>query len=307
MSNGDSTIIKTKLKQESDAAPKKGRASSETRAAAATALAQSMAITTPPSSWNGFATLLFKEVRRFMRVAGQTLVSPLISTSLYLLIFGVNLADKISDQNGVNYLQFIIPGLVALGLLNNAFTNSSSSVIISKFHGDLQDLKIVPLTSGQVVWAYSLAGMFRGAIVGLAILLVGEAFYFAEYGVLLAVANPLLLLLFLLLGGITFAFVGLSVAIYADNFDKVNAVGTFVILPLIYLGGVFFSIESMNWFWKGVSHINPLLYLINGMRYAFLGVSDIQLSVSLPVSLLFVLVTYGLAIYTVRRGSYTRF
>lgn len=244
---------------------------------------------------------------RFIRVAGQTLVSPLINVSLYLLIFGINLADKIADQNGVNYLQFIIPGLVALALLNNAFQNASSSIIISKFHGDLQDLKVVPLTSTQIVWAYAFAGTIRGFIVGIAVACIGEIFYLIQYGELLPVQHWALLCWFLVAGGVTFSLLGLSISLYATNFDQVSAVGTFVILPLIYLGGVFFSIANMHPFWKIVSYANPLLYLINGIRYSFLGVSDIDPITAFTLTLVFVGVAYVLASRMVRMGSYTRF
>lgn len=263
------------------------------------------------TSWKfqyvGFKTLFVKECQRFFKVAGQTIISPLISTTLYLLIFGVNLGERISDQNGVNYLQFIIPGLVALGLLNNAYQNAASSVIISKFHGDLQDLKVVPLSPRQIIWAYALAGTMRGMLIGLAIILVGQGFYLTQYGTLLGIEHFILMMVFVLMGGMTFSLLGLSVAIYASNFDQVNAVGTFVILPLIYLGGLFFSIENMHWFWKSVSYANPLLYVINGIRFSFLGVSDIHPVIALPTCLCFVVLTYVLARRAVRKGSYTRF
>ncbi|MBF0287129.1 MAG: ABC transporter permease [SAR324 cluster bacterium] len=259
------------------------------------------------TSFAGFTTLLQKECMRFIRVAGQTLISPLISVSLYLLIFGINLADKIANQNGVNYLQFIIPGLVALALLNNAFQNASSSIIISKFHGDLQDLKVVPLTPSQIVWAYAFAGTIRGFLVGISVACIGEIFYVVQYGELLVVQNWLQLCWFLIAGGVTFSLLGLSVALFANNFDQVSAVGTFVILPLIYLGGVFFSIANMHPFWKMISYANPLLYLINGIRYSFLGVSDIDPSRAFLLTLFFVAGAYLLARRMVQVGSYTRF
>ena len=255
----------------------------------------------------GFFTLYKKECLRFLKVAGQTVLSPLISTSLYLLIFGVNLADSIVSQNGVDYLQFIIPGLIAMGALNNSFQNSSSSVIVSKFHGDLQDLKVVPLQPFQILWAYALGATTRGFLVGAAITGVGQAFYLLEYGDILAISHIFLLLLFLLLGCLTFAFFGLGIAVFAKNFDQISAIGTFAILPLIYLGGVFFSIERLHPFWKSVSYCNPLFYLINGIRYAYLGVSDIQPLVAFLASLGFMAITYYFGAIAVKKGSYTRF
>ncbi len=255
----------------------------------------------------GFLTLFEKECARFMKVAGQTIASPLINSSLYLLIFGINLADSISVQNGVNYLQFIIPGLMAMGILNNAFQNSASSIISSKFHGDLQDLKVVPLSSNQILWAYALAATVRGLIVGTAIILLGEIFYFSQYGSLMPIHNVGLLLIFVFFSGITFAFIGLSVAIFAKNFEQVNVIGTFVLLPLIYLGGVFFSIMNLHPFWKTISFMNPLFYLINGIRYAVIGVGDITPGFSLLITMIFVAITYIIANIAVRKGNYQNF
>ncbi len=261
------------------------------------------------SNWPlvGFYTLFKKECLRFLTVWGQTIGSPLVNSTLYLLIFGVNLADKISAQNGVNYLQFIIPGLMSMGILNNAFQNTSSSIIVSKFHGDLQDLKVVPLSSVQILWAYAFAATIRGLIVGITIMLVGQVFYMIQYGTLLAISNIGLLLLFVFLGGMIFSFMGLGIAIYAKNFDQINAIGTFVLLPLMYLGGVFFSISNLHVFWKTISYVNPLFYLINGVRYAFLGVSDIHPLTSLIMAIVALGLTYLLATIAIRKGSYTRF
>ena len=255
----------------------------------------------------GFVTLYKKECQRFLKVVGQTVLSPLISMSLYLLIFGINLADSITNQNGVNYLQFIIPGLIAMGALNNSFQNSSSSVIVSKFHGDLQDLKVVPLQPIQIIWAYALGATTRGFMVAAAITIVGQIFYFVKYGTILIISQLFLLFAFMLLGCLTFAFLGFGIALFAKNFDQISAIGTFVILPLIYLGGVFFSIERLHPFWKAISFCNPLFYLVNGIRYAFLGVSDIQPQVAFFASLGFVAITYCIGTIAVMKGSYTRF
>ncbi|ADU65744.1 ABC transporter permease [Desulfurispirillum indicum] len=260
-----------------------------------------------PSAFTGFRTLLSKEIERFFRVAGQTILSPLISSSLYLLIFGVNLAKRIDIAPGVSYLQFIIPGLVAMGLLNNAFQNAASSIITSKFHGDFQDLRVVPLTPLQIVWAYACAATLRGVVIGLGVAMVGQIFHYTQYGSLLAIHSPLWLLFFAACSGVTFGCLGLCVAIYSRSFDQVSAVSTFVLLPLIYLGGVFFPLSIMPAFWQVVSLFNPLLYLINGIRYAFLGMSDISI---LPVALLasgFVLLAYTLALLAVKKGNYGRF
>lgn len=259
------------------------------------------------ANWIGFLVLFEKECKRFLKVVGQTVFSPLISASLYLLVFGVNLSDRIAPQNGVDYLQFIIPGLMAMGMMNNAFQNSTSSIISSKFHGDFQDLKVSPLVPNQIIWAYSLAATTRGFIVGAAVLGVGELFYFSQRGAFMAIDNIGLLFLFIVLCGLIFGFLGMAVAIASNSFEQVNVIGTFVLLPLIYLGGVFFSTVNMHPIWRTVSHVNPLFYLINGIRHAVLGRSDISLGLALTVTLIFVLITYILANIGVRKGSYVRF
>lgn len=261
----------------------------------------------PLSPLVGFTTLFQKECARFFQVFGQTIISPLISASLFFFIFGINLAERIAHQNNVGYLAFIIPGLVAMGLLNNSFENVSSSITISKFYGDLQDLKVAPMLPLQIIWAYAMAATFRGMIVALAIGVVGEVFYFAQYGTFLPIHNGWLLCWFLVSGGITFGFFGLSVAMFAKTFSQINAVSAFAILPLIYLGGVFFSLENMPVFWKVVSYANPLLYVINGIRYSFLGVSDIAPSQTFFLTLFFLAGTYLLARLTLKHGHYTRF
>ena len=261
----------------------------------------------PLSPLIGFMTLFQKECARFFAVFGQTIISPLISASLFFFIFGINLAERIAHQNNVGYLPFIIPGLLAMGLLNNAFENVSSSITISKFYGDLQDLKVAPMLPLQITWAYAMAATCRGMIVAFAIGVVGEVFYFAQYGTFLPIYHAGLLAWFLISGGITFGFFGLSVAMFAKTFSQINAVSTFAILPLIYLGGVFFSLENMPVFWKIVSYANPLLYLINGIRYSFLGVSDIAPSQAFWLSVVFLAGTYLLAHFSLKHGHYTRF
>ena len=261
----------------------------------------------PQVFWVGVSTLFVKECLRFLKVSSQTLASPLINAALYLVIFGVNFADRIVDQQGVDYLRFIIPGLIALSLVSNAFQNASGSIIVSKFHGDLQDLKVVPLNSLQIILAYSLAATVRGALVGTSVGIIGQLIYFIKYDALIPIEHPFFLLGYVLMGGITFGLLGLSVALFSKSFDQINAVGSFLILPLIYLGGVFFSIQTMSLFWQSVAYANPMLYLINGIRYAALGISDISPNTTLLVSLGLLLGAFLLARLAVRKGDYSRF
>lgn len=253
-----------------------------------------------------FLALLKKEIARFFRVIGQTLLVPLVNSTLYLLIFGVSLGSSIQVSGLSSYLAFLIPGLVMMGVLNNAFQNSSSSIGTSKFHGDLEDLRIVPLSATQIVWALGIGGLVRGVLVGFITFSIGEVFYRIQVGELLPIHHPFLLFFFLVMGGLSFSFLGISIAFKAKSIDQLSAITGFILLPLMYLGGVFFSLENLHPFWRAASHINPMLYFINGVRFGILGMADISLSLALAVSFLTTAALYGLALYTVRNGIYSR-
>jgi ABC-2 type transport system permease protein len=256
--------------------------------------------------WTPFFSLLRKEIKRFMRVIAQTVLVPLINSTLYLLIFGVSLGKNIQVYEDAPYLSFLIPGLVMMGVLNNAFQNSSSSIGTSKFHGDLEDLRIVPLRAWQILMALSVAALIRGTLVGFITFSVGEFFFWYIQGKLLGLAHPLLLLLFLVLGGFSFALVGIVVAFRAKNFDQMAAIGGFVLLPLMYLGGVFFPLNNLHPFWQGLSKLNPMLYFINGVRYSILGFADIPVTFSLTVASITLLVLSLIGLHSIRHGFYRR-
>ncbi len=256
--------------------------------------------------WTPFITLYVRELKRFMKVSVQTVFSPLISSGLYLLIFGVSLGNSIDLGHNVTYLAFLIPGLVMMSVLNNAFQNSSSSIVSGKFSGDLEDWKISPLRESEILLALALGGLTRGLVVGVVTFLTGEAFYYFMNGELLPVVAPLWLLVFLLLGGSSFALFGVTIAFWARTFDQLSAVTSFILLPLIYLGGVFFSIETLHPFWKLISRLNPLCYFINGVRYGMLGMSDVGVYEAFIVSLIAFGAFYLLAHYSLKRASYAR-
>ncbi len=256
--------------------------------------------------WTPFLLLFWREIRRFMKVVVQTVLAPLISSSLYLLIFGISLGKSIDLSSGMSYLAFLIPGLVMMGCLNNAFSNASSSVVGSKFAGELEDYKISPLSHSQIIWALSLGGVARGLMVATITFFVGQIFCYIQLGEMLSVKSPLLLVFFLLVGGIGFAMMGLSVALWSKTFDHLSAFGSFILLPLIYLGGVFYSIDTLPVFWQKVSMFNPILYFINGVRYSILGVSDVNVWFAALMSLVLLFVFYILSIYSFNRGSFQR-
>jgi ABC-2 type transport system permease protein len=241
-----------------------------------------------------------------MKVVAQTVAIPLVNSTLYLMIFGVSLGNQIALKDGLPYMAFLIPGLVMMGCLNNAFQNSSSSIIASKFGGDLEDLKVAPITHWHIMTALSIAALVRGVMVGVVTWVSGEVAYFLMFDKFLSVAHWPILLLFLVLGGLCFANIGIFVGFYARTFDQLSAIGGFVLLPLIYLGGVFFSIEHLPPFWHSVAIANPLLYMINGVRYGILGQADVAWTTALAVALAAYAGTSAMAIWSLRRGSFHR-
>ena len=241
-----------------------------------------------------------------MKVVAQTVITPFVSAALYLMIFGVSLGERIVLKDQLPYLAFLIPGLMMMGCLNNAFQNTSSSIISAKFSGDLEDLKVSPLSSTQIILALSLAALIRGLLVGAITFLAGELSYRWIHGEWLFILHPLALMTFLFIGCLTFASFGIMVAFWAKTFDQLSAITGFVLMPLIYLGGVFFSVEHLPAIWRTISMANPLLYMINGVRYSILGQSDVEPGLALSVSVLACIITMVLALRSLRRGSFMR-
>lgn len=224
--------------------------------------------------WLPFYTLLQKEVRRFLRVGSQTLVTPVVTASLYLFIFGATLGQRISVLEGFSYAQFVIPGLILMGIVNNSFANVASSLFMSRYLGNIVDLLVTPVSPAQLILAYTLAAMLRGLAVGLVVWLISTLFAPLPW------AHPLAALTMAALASFLFAQFGIIAAIHAENFDSLSMYTNFIILPLIYLGGVFYPISILSPFWAGLSHLNPLFYMIDGFRHALLGVGDLPFVVS---------------------------
>ncbi len=218
----------------------------------------------------GFPTLFYKEVLRFWKVALQTVAAPVLTTLLYLIIFG-HVMDRSARVYGeVSYVQFLVPGLVMMSLLQNAFANSSSSLMQSKMTGNIIFVLLPPLAHWEFFAAYELAAIVRGIGVGAGVLAVTLPF------VDLYVRHPLWVIAFALVGSAILGALGLIAAILADKFDQVAAFQNFLIMPLTFLSGVFYSIHSLPEFWQDVSHFNPVFYMIDGFRYGFFGVSDVD-------------------------------
>ncbi len=218
----------------------------------------------------GFSTLFHKEVMRFWKVGFQTVLAPLLSTMLYLLIFSHVLGRHVEAFPGVPYVSFLIPGLAMMALLQNAFANSSSSLIQSKITGNIIFLLLSPVSYPEIFLAYVLASSVRGIIVGCGV------FAITLWAVDIPLKFPLWALLFSLLGSFILGATGIVAGIWAEKFDQLASFQNFIILPLTFLSGVFYSIHSLPPFWQAVSHLNPFFYLIDGFRYGFFGTSDVS-------------------------------
>ena len=216
----------------------------------------------------GLKTLFVKEVRRFLRVPGQTLLSPLVTTTLYFLVFGYSLGGRLREIEGMPYARFIVPGLVTLGVVTNAYLNSASSLFAMKIQGTVVDLLVAPLTYGEVLAGFLGAAVVRGLTVGL--VTWGVAGVFGSF----SLAHPAVALALLILAAVTFSALGFMTAIWATTFEQVNFVPTFIITPLTFLGGVFTSAAMLPPALRGFTQANPIFYVVDGVRFGMLGVSD---------------------------------
>ena len=245
---------------------------------------------------SGFVTLLRKESKRFYKVAFQTVAAPVLTAVLYLMIFGHVLEGQLVVYDKLSYTAFLIPGLVMMSILQNAFANTSSSLIQSKITGNLVFILLAPLTHLEFYSAYVLAAVFRGIVVGLGVLIITLFFDVPS------MQYPLWILLFAFLGAAILGGLGLIAGIWADKFDQLAAFQNFLIMPATMLSGVFYSIHSLPTIWQVISHFNPFFYMIDGFRYGFFGVSDVSPWMSLAVVLGFFMIVSGLALRLLQSG-----
>jgi ABC-2 type transport system permease protein len=248
------------------------------------------------TSLAGARTLFYKEVLRFWKVSVQTVAAPVLTAMLYLLIFGHVLEDHVQVFDGVGYTSFLIPGLVMMSVLQNAFANSSSSLIQSKITGNLVFLLVTPLSHLAWFVAYVGASMIRGLAVGLGVLLATVWF------VPLQLAHPLWILTFAAAGAALMGALGLIAGLWAEKFDQIAAFQNFVVMPMTFLSGVFYSVHSLPGFWQAASHVNPFFYVIDGFRRGFFGVSDVSPWLSLGITLAAVAVVCAIALHLLRIG-----
>ncbi len=244
-----------------------------------------------------FYTILRKGVIRIFRIWSQTLLPSLVTSVLYFAIFGNILGSRIGELNGVPYILFVVPGLVMLAVITNAFMEVASTFFFSKFFSrNIDEVLVSPTPPVVIIAGFIASGVVRGMLVGALVLIV--SLFFA----LPSVAHPLIVILFLFLSSLVFALGGLINGIYAKNFDGITIVPTFVLTPLVYLGGVFYSISSLPPFWQTVSLFNPIFYIINGFRYGFLGTADVSIYICILVLLVLMLVLLGINWYFIKKG-----
>ena len=244
-----------------------------------------------------FKTILFREIVRFMRIWPQTLLPPAVTTSLYFLIFGTLIGGRVGPMSGLSYMEYLVPGVVLMSVITNAYSNVVSSFYSSKFQRNVEELLIAPVPNWIILAGYVGGGVARGLAVGLVVAAIGLAFTQVH-----PVAPGLIAGVFLLTA-VLFALAGFINAVYANSFDDISIIPNFVLTPLVYLGGVFYSIDLLPEFWRKLSLGNPILYMVNAFRYGFLGVSDVNLPEAFAITGGSILVLTVWALILLHRGT----
>ena len=242
-------------------------------------------------------TLTSKEIRRFMRIWIQTLVPPAVTMTLYFVIFGSLIGPRIGSMDGFDYVQFMIPGLIMMSVITNSYANVVSSFYSVKFQKSIEELLISPMPNWTILLGFILGGVCRGVMVGIIVFCV-SLFFYPDF----SIANPALTILVLFLTSILFALMGFINAVFADSFDDISVIPTFVLTPLIYLGGVFYSINILPEFWRSISLANPMLYVVNTFREGMLGISDVSISFSLTMISIFIIFFTVSSLYLLNKG-----
>lgn len=254
---------------------------------------------TPYQKWTSFYTMIRKDVVRMFRIWIQTFLPSVITSSLYFLVFGTVLGSQIGQMQGVDYMVFVIPGLVMLAIVTTSYANTSFTFFSSKFFArNIEEILVSPTPPWLMIAGFVGGGVVRGVITGTLVMLVSMFFT----GLTLAIHNFLIIFGFAILTSIVFALAGLVNGIYAKSIDGINIVPTFVLTPLVYLGGIFYSVHSLPEWWQWLTYANPLFYLINGFRYGFLGITDVSITVSVSMLLGMVAVLVALNWYFIRTG-----
>ena len=246
--------------------------------------------------WIAFKSLITKEVNRFARIWVQTMVPPAITMTLYFVIFGSLIGSRIGEMGGFSYMEYIVPGLIMMSVITNSYSNVASSFFSAKFQHNIEELLVAPVPNYIIIAGFVGGGVLRGLGVGVIVSVVSLLFVdlqIAHFGVIVATV---------LMTSVVFSLGGLINAIFAKTFDDISIIPTFVLTPLTYLGGVFYSLSLLPEFWQGVSKLNPIVYMVNAFRYGFLGVSDVGIGTSFAVLGVFTVILYSICYYLISRG-----
>lgn len=246
--------------------------------------------------YTALKSLAAKETNRYMRIWVQTLVPPVITTSLYFIIFGKMIGNRIGEMNGFSYMEYIVPGLIMMSVITSSYSNVSSSFFSQKFQKNIEEILVAPVPTHIIIWGFLIGGIGRSVLVGTLVTIISMVFvplhiHYWVFGIIT-----------LLMTAILFSLAGLINGIFARSFDDVSIVPTFVLQPLTYLGGVFYAISMLPPIWQAISKVNPIVYMISGFRYGFLGVSDVSIWVSMSILVLFSVVLYSICWYLINKG-----
>lgn len=247
-------------------------------------------------NWVGLKTLVRKEVLRVLRIWVQTIVPPAITMTLYFIIFGNLIGKRIGDMGGFDYMQYIAPGLIMMSVITNSYGNVVSSFFGAKFSGHVEEMLVSPLSNATIILGHVAGGVIRGLMVGALVTLIALGF------TRLSIENPLVTFSMVILASTVFALLGFSNAVFAKKFDDISIIPTFVLTPLTYLGGVFYSINLLPEFWQKVSLANPILYMVNAFRYGILGTSDISVTLAYAIVIGFVILLFTVNLLLLNRG-----
>lgn len=247
-----------------------------------------------------FRTILIKEIRRILRIWPQTLLPPVITMSLYFVIFGKMIGSRVGEMGGVPYMQFIVPGLIMMSVITNSYSNVVSSFFSAKFHGSIEELLVSPVSKHSILLGYIGGGIFRGLMIAFIVSIVAQ--FFTRLGI-----EHFFIMLFTVIGtSVLFSLGGFINAVFARSFDDISIIPSFVLTPLTYLGGVFYSLENLSSFWQNVSLLNPIVYMVNSFRFGILGYSDVNVWYSMAAIFIFCVIFYAIAYRQLQDGSRIR-
>ncbi len=243
-----------------------------------------------------FRTIVTKEIRRFTRIWPQTLLPPAVTTSLYFLIFGTLIGDRVGSIQGTSYMTYIVPGVILMSVISHSYANVVSSFYSTKFQRYIEELLVAPVSDWVILWGYVCGGIARGILVGCVVTLISMLF------VVIPIQHLGITLAVYLLTSTLFALAGFINAVFADSFDDISIIPNFILTPLSYLGGIFYSVDMLPEIWQQISLINPILYMINAFRYGLIGVSDVDVKLALMITLGFIILLSGISLLLLKKG-----